>query len=643
MAWSFRTMSRGEMNADPIEGEFFTPEGLADSLVRESIQNSLDARQSGETVQVRLHFSGESGALSAKRGGDYLSDLWPHLQTIEGGRANLPAAGERVPFLVIEDFGTRGLCGSTEQDNDTDDRRSAEHKDFFYFWRNIGRSRKEDTQRGRWGLGKSVFPAASRINSFFGYTVRYDDRKSYLMGQSVLKIHKSGGERYCPYGFYAETADDDFQRPFSDSETLRRFRADFQLQRNWQAGLSIVIPFPDVDEIRPEQMVRSAIIHYFYPILRGELIVEVSSEGQILKIEAESIDRIAGSVDWRDSTLTPDQLKNLFSLVRRTIALKETELLVLPEPNPPRAPDWTVGRFPSATVEAIKKQFADKQMLAIRVPVTVRPKKGDVRPTYFDAFIEQDQSISKPEDHYIRQGITISKIASLREKGFRGIVVVADQALSTFLGDSENPSHTEWLEKATKLKERYEWGPFTVRFVRNALQRIVAQLLHVPEGRNEQLLKNIFFLEDDSASGRDQSKRKGKKRTEPEPEPGPDDPPPPPPSTGSPFVIQRIAGGFRVRRSGNELPLPDEISIEAAYEVRRGNAFKKYEKWDFDLQRKPVVVTPVGADCTAEGNALTIKPTSVEFLVEVTGFDPHRDLAVRSRRKKDEVADAAEV
>ena len=97
MAWSFRNMSRGEMNADPIEGEFFTPEGLADSLVRESIQNSLDARdprEAGAPVQVCLRFSGQLGALTPVRGKAYLAGLWPHLQSIEDGRTNLPTLGE---------------------------------------------------------------------------------------------------------------------------------------------------------------------------------------------------------------------------------------------------------------------------------------------------------------------------------------------------------------------------------------------------------------------------------------------------------------------------------------------------------------------------------------------------------------------
>ena len=98
-------------------------------------------------------------------------------------------------YILIEDYGTRGLQGDISQYDDLDD--DFKKNDFYYFWRNIGRTRKEATDLGRWGLGKTVFQAASRINSFFGITVRNDDDRMLLMGQSVLKIHKANGDTLC--------------------------------------------------------------------------------------------------------------------------------------------------------------------------------------------------------------------------------------------------------------------------------------------------------------------------------------------------------------------------------------------------------------------------------------------------------------
>jgi hypothetical protein len=336
-----------------------------------------------------------------------------------------------MPYLVIEDFGTRGLCGRVDQETDREPGSLMEHKDFFYFWRNIGRSRKQDIERGRWGLGKTVFPATSLINSFFGLTVRAEDGRPYLMGQSVLKIHTIRGERYCPYGFFADTGADEFQRPFSDAARLNDFRSDFQLQRRDEPGLSVVVPFPDADEIEPSQMVRSAILHYFYPIVRGELVVEVQGEGLHVVIDAGSIDTAVESVDWSETSHGTADLKRLFDFVRRVIPLEESAFVRLPEPRPPRAPDWSKGRFDDAVIQTIKRQFTDQGMLALRVPVTVKPKRGTTETTFFDVFIERDETLLKAEDHYIRQGITISRIQALREKGFRGLVVVEDRPLST--------------------------------------------------------------------------------------------------------------------------------------------------------------------------------------------------------------------
>ena len=57
--WRFREMQPGEINVDPIEGEFFTTEaidGITDALVREAIQNSLDAAEGSGPVTVRFSF-----------------------------------------------------------------------------------------------------------------------------------------------------------------------------------------------------------------------------------------------------------------------------------------------------------------------------------------------------------------------------------------------------------------------------------------------------------------------------------------------------------------------------------------------------------------------------------------------------------
>ena len=60
--WRFARMTPAEINQDPVQGEFFSREtDLPGRVVREAIQNSIDARRRNQQVRVRFVFSGETG------------------------------------------------------------------------------------------------------------------------------------------------------------------------------------------------------------------------------------------------------------------------------------------------------------------------------------------------------------------------------------------------------------------------------------------------------------------------------------------------------------------------------------------------------------------------------------------------------
>jgi hypothetical protein len=180
--WKFRPMSRGEINVDPIEGEFFSTEilgSLSDAVVREGDPELPRRRPPGQPVRLAVTFP------SADRTPCGCSRAIPqrasdHLEAKGSGLANGVDFERPMDFLLIEDFGTRGLAGDIRDDGNQDE--TAAKNDFYYFWRNIGRAVEGTTTRGRWGLGKTVFQAASRINSFFGLTVRQGEARRLLMG-----------------------------------------------------------------------------------------------------------------------------------------------------------------------------------------------------------------------------------------------------------------------------------------------------------------------------------------------------------------------------------------------------------------------------------------------------------------------------
>jgi hypothetical protein len=306
--WTCRKMARGEINADPVQEEFFTPrEDMVDGLVREADQNTLDAGLPGNQVRVRYTISDRPLPVRVAR--KYLAGLERHLAAC---LPEEPPFDEPMNYLLVEDFGTRGLCGDTAQDSD--EAGPGPRNDFYYFWRNVGRSKKGDTDRGRWGLGKTVFPAISRISSFFGLTNRRDDARVLLMGQAVLKVHTIARTRFCPYVYFGNQEADGFVVPVGEHSAIAEFVTDFGLQRTAEPGLSIVIPYVREDELKPEQLIQSTIMNYFFPILGGHLVVEVCKGSSFVVINRESLKSLTASLEWARSETDPKQLAQLLDL-----------------------------------------------------------------------------------------------------------------------------------------------------------------------------------------------------------------------------------------------------------------------------------------------------------------------------------------
>jgi hypothetical protein len=116
--WFFRKLRPGDTTREPIQGEFFANEAIsnsAEALVREGIQNTLDARWNGQAAEVRIRLSGTEGALDATKMAPYMDGLWPHLKAKGNGLREPPNRDNLCPFLLFEDFGTTGLEGDPEQ------------------------------------------------------------------------------------------------------------------------------------------------------------------------------------------------------------------------------------------------------------------------------------------------------------------------------------------------------------------------------------------------------------------------------------------------------------------------------------------------------------------------------------------------
>jgi hypothetical protein len=622
-AWQFRRMQPGEMNIDPIEAEFFSTEALgslSDALVRESIQNSLDARRPGESLHVRVYFPGGEARLRDVRRARYLTALEPHLRASRSGlnTAALPAAEEPLSFLVIEDFGTRGLQGDPEQSEDAEvEQQNGMRNDFFYFWRNVGRSRKNASDLGRWGLGKTVFQAASRINSFFALTVRANDRRRLLLGQSVLKVHRIEGQRFYPYGYFGRF-DQDLALPVESPETLATFEADFGVARGGHPGTSIVLPYPD-QSLTPGAIIESVVRHYFMPILDGSLVVDVVDGERRDRLDAASLTQRFQSSDGGDA----GGLSRVFDLARWAMSLQSEDHTPLGGTPETSAPRWDDALVPDTALASLRGAFQDGQAIAVTVPIWVKPESGTAAQSQFHIYLQRDETLERADEHFVRDGITVTGVRSGLPKGVRALVLIRDRALSSLVGDSENPAHTEWQERSPKFKDRYRHGASTLRYIKNVPRELVRLLTRPSAGRDFTLLKQMFSLE----SPNDPTVTKH--NTMQKPGAGAPSEVESPDTVGKDarFILQKLRGGFRVRGHAEGAPV-SAVVVTVAYEVRRGNPFRQYHALDFDLAK--LEVSTKGAEVAArKGNVLYLRTQVPLFELSVRGFDPHRDLRVK--------------
>jgi hypothetical protein len=137
------------------------------------------------------------------------------------------------------------------------------------------------------------------------------------------------------------------------------------------------------------------------------------------------------------------------------------------------------------------------------------------------------------------------------------------------------------------------------------------------------LLKHLFALPQESLDAHGSEKREGA---------GGELAGTPAEAAANPIQLRPLSGGFSLSRRGEATRVPRVITVWMAYEVRNGNPFKQYTLLDFNVCEKPLRVRLKGARLQfCSGNAIQIRVERGDFQLSVTGFDPHRDLRVKTR------------
>ncbi len=275
--WKYIEKRPLDKNKNSAQDSFFNLSTEASALVREAIQNSLDAQlDPDQPVRIRFFIADKKDKLSFSSISKWFDQIaWSHYEAEGNGLIDIPSKSDSCPFLVYEDFNTTGLNGDIEQHS----RKVGCDNSFYSFFRAEGESGKHN-KLGSHGLGKIVFPMSSRIRTIFALTTRSSDKITYLAGQSTLKFHKIGEDTFHPDGWYGKFIEDetefkDFQLPVDDVGLIKEFKKSFQLSRKINdTGLSLVIPWLD-ESINYKNLKRCVIEDYYPAIMDKALEVEI--------------------------------------------------------------------------------------------------------------------------------------------------------------------------------------------------------------------------------------------------------------------------------------------------------------------------------------------------------------------------------
>ncbi|WP_419167121.1 hypothetical protein [Candidatus Palauibacter sp.] len=514
--------------------------------------------------------------------------------------------------------------------------------------RSIGISPKGEDAGGSWGLGKWVFPDASKLNAFLGVTRRAGERRFLLMGQTMLKLHELGGRKYPPVGFFAagSEAEDRDWLPMpvesagpgpGDAGSAEGVGAafvhaamrDFGLRPGGEPGTSVVIPHPKDELTDPVNLARAAIRQYFHPVITGDLVVEIASPGEPLRrIDAETIVDEAlrtGDGAGDDPEQRAEALIRAIELARW--GQRQEDGFVEADgrrKQPVIAPDQ---------VENLRTGLGEGRRLAFRVKSRVRGK-----PNSFKLFLEGDSSLAGGHDYYVRGHLHIPQMDYLTRHHARALIVVDNTSdLGHLLRDAEGPAHEKWRADAPRLKERgWPNAAERVREVQNAAARILEALAEKPADVRRDALSDLFPA--------DTGGRRG-------PGPGRPGPTPVPPEKKPALRIDQVPGGFRLKPGGNGDPTGRNFAVRMAYDVARGTtntAFSRFDAGlragcpDFSLRNGQLQVQP--EDCEAEvtsENEFQLRVRGSDFSLGVTGFD-ERDLVVKVLPVESEIAEIRE-
>ena len=566
MKWEFEEYKKDSTRQDSSSDKFFKEASESDSLIREFIQNSLDASNNSKAVKVIIN----EKLLNKRELKEFLTDLEPHLESckIQDHRNQ-----QKIKFIVLEDFNTKGLEGK--------------NKENFFKADNITNKREGG---GSHGIGKAVFLAVSKIKTFFGYSV-FDNNQSIFQGRAVLKSHKIDECEYRPYG--------DLKIPVKN---YTDFISTIFKRKEGEKGLSIAIPY--CDDIKIEDIKQSCLNQFYIPIINEKLEIEIGND----KINKETL------LKYIDSPKVSLAMDYATSNEFKKYIIKKN--------------DWKNLRFPELTTDLIEQNSSFFLSFEIELPIKQEASekgKAVLLIKKEEENVENSQLIDFWRDNLL---ITEAISRGRKQKGYSAIFIIYNNPLSRLLRDLEDPGHTRWQTGSIKpeIKEKYVNVRKLVNFVKKLPLEFIRQIKYRPIEQDSHFFSDYF--PDISTFGKKQTKEgEGDSRKGSEPNLIPEEP------QFQNFIYKphKKGDGFTLSLKKQE-HYPDRLTVKTAYGTNKGNAFSNYDKKDFEFNKNIAIKLESGESsgekifCDENSVAYLIK--NRKFCMSFTGFDPDKELKI---------------
>ncbi|HYG05397.1 MAG TPA: hypothetical protein VD865_03175 [Stenotrophomonas sp.] len=621
--WQFRPLNPNETSGASISDDNFADEerSSVEILVRETLQNPLDARSSDSIVRVEYKLV-EVDLATSEFARSIFSDDWVrHFRA--GGLIDTDQLPTRMTFLIIEDFGTTGLEGCY-----TDSNSEGSTENWNAFWFREGEGAKTTKSNGGAGQGKITLYLASKFRSVFALTKRKSDSLELLFGCCRFKRnYKLLGDnrRWAKEARWgAKSNPEDLATPIVRIPMLVGMKAELGLARGMETGTTFIVPMPSEDIT--ETALRNAVVNeFFFAISRGRLVVKVGDTF----LDAASIPAVADNMG-KDCRL-PKSYREFLAITAQKTSEAATATA---KDSWTRESKLTPSVFNEAELVALKEKFGSSELVSVDFPIPVKkklPKENSV--ALFRVFLQQDENAEQNQELFVRQDLGID--GEKRLKAARTIAPVMaltfiqDPKLSDFLVTAEEPTHRNWNAQRPKVKALYISPNDALSAVRNAALRLV-QLIS-PEGKRDETALAVYFADPNS----EPTKRQGGSGAAPDANKG--DPPSleeiPKPKP-KPISVKLLNDGFEVRAKKTDgFTFPIDCRVTLAYATAVGDAFKLWDAADFwvgDEGVHPRQESDV-SELVTDLNVINFRLNSESAWLSIAGFDRNRQLEIRTR------------